>query len=842
MSESNNPSGRSNSLQRMLDLEKQYMFGRLHAHSQPSAPSNATSQPATTAVIKNATPTRPGILTRRTQGNMQRNRPKSNMPPRDPSLPPQLPPLAINAGAPITMSGSDLLAGHGRDYSPRDEDSTIVPTPSDKYPKVVSFEFPPTESAPAPCHSPSWEAYERRKTEKKTERREREESRNGKAKKLVKQPPASSPYSMQHASASDVDANRGRRRERSDSSTAVNNTSKPPRKARSRSGSFVSLLRAPFEFRRSSIDHDVDSSFIGGIKLEMQRNVTAQQALDHQAVEDESNIHPALRKGKQTDRWSAPLKSPPPLHRAGVDGENQRRYPPITRSKTKYHHKTMSLVSPTAPAVPDLNTIDKWRAKVGLRTLSRPGSHMGLDNDAHLNGPGAVAVDLKQTISEPRDALLFDPTRPTSAASPQKPMHVVFPASPPPREKMLEKKPKLDRSNNVSISSCSTGDTFDTAPSSPPPEPPRRSSKRNSTLSLDGSIPPLPSPRHSSSPQPSPVQDAPTRRSFPLCGDGGFQFKDTAKGKAIEAPVSISQSATYIPSPGFQLPGSSSEDSGSEDFHSTSIVSTPATSRPQSEKSMALEPSRPEPLELQRGKEKSLPAPPTTTYPLHSTDNSEDEMDHIQAVAEKVLDVYNDIAVQPPGLRRRSNSQSTLTTDASMPLPLKEKPLRLRSKYNQPGSSSQNSASPATYLEEARRQPPTAPTQRAHKQRLGPPVSFVLPDSDSDSPVTEKSLPSVPDIVGRSLRHKSTPLLSTSDREPVAKVFVECCNCKYYHDMPSNLYEAMANPESVLSPVDKYGYAGALSTAVKCSWCRHEMSTRCCAGLAATVYIKERLH
>ncbi|KAG8410895.1 hypothetical protein J3459_016923 [Metarhizium acridum] len=840
MSDSNNPSGRSSSLQRMLDLEKQYMFDRLHPHSQPSAPSNAISQPATTTVIKNASPTRPGILTRRTEGNAQRNRPKSNMPPREPSLPPQLPPLVINTGAPITMSRSDLLAGQGRDYSPRDEDSTIVPTPSDKYPKVVSFEFPPTESAPAPCHSPSWEAYERRKTEKKTERREREESRNVKTRKLVKQPPAHSLCSMQHASASDVDANRGRRRERADSSTAVNNAGRPPRKARSRSGSFVSLLRAPFEFRRSSVDHGADSSFIGGIKLEMQRNATTQQALDHQAVEDESNIHPALRKGKQTDRWSAPLKSPPPPHRAGADGGNQRRYPPITRGKTTYHHKTMSLVSPTAPAVPDLNTIDKWRAKVGLKTLSRPGSSMGLDNDAHLNGTGAVAADLKQTTSEPRDALLFDPTRPTSA-SPQKPMHVVFPASPPPREKMLEKKPKLDHSNNVSISSCSTGDTFDTAPSSPPSEPPRRSSKRNSTLSLDGSIPPLPSPKHSSSSQPSPVQDSPPRRSFPLRGDE-FHFKDTAKDHAIEAPVSISQSATYIPSPGFHLLGSSSEDSGSEDFHSTSILSTPATSRPQSEKSMPLEPSKNEPLELERSKEKSLPAPPTTTYPLHSTDNSEDEMDHIQAVAEKVLDVYNDIAVQPPRLRRRSNSQSTLTTDASIPLPLKERPLRLQSKCNQPGSPSQNAASPATYLEEARRQPLTVPTQRAHKQRLGPPVSFVLPDSDSDSAAIEKNPPSVPDIVGRSLRHKSTPLLSTLDREPVAKVFVECCNCKYYHDMPSNLYEAMANPESVLSPVDKYGYASALSTAVKCSWCRHEMSTRCCAGLAATVYIKERLH
>jgi hypothetical protein len=70
-------------------------------------------------------------------------------------------------------------------------------------------------------------------------------------------------------------------------------------------------------------------------------------------------------------------------------------------------------------------------------------------------------------------------------------------------------------------------------------------------------------------------------------------------------------------------------------------------------------------------------------------------------------------------------------------------------------------------------------------------------------------------------------------------MFVECCACSRYHDMPSKLYEAMSNPDDVLSAAD---FAGSVSMTVKCPWCRHEMSTKCCAGFAAMVYIKERFH
>ncbi|KAI9047500.1 hypothetical protein LZ554_008217 [Drepanopeziza brunnea f. sp. 'monogermtubi'] len=77
--------------------------------------------------------------------------------------------------------------------------------------------------------------------------------------------------------------------------------------------------------------------------------------------------------------------------------------------------------------------------------------------------------------------------------------------------------------------------------------------------------------------------------------------------------------------------------------------------------------------------------------------------------------------------------------------------------------------------------------------------------------------------------------------DPIAKMLVVCCSCKYFHDMPSKVYECMTKPYNVITDRD-LGVSGVVSTAVKCPWCGHGMSTACCAGYAAMVYLKERLH
>lgn len=87
------------------------------------------------------------------------------------------------------------------------------------------------------------------------------------------------------------------------------------------------------------------------------------------------------------------------------------------------------------------------------------------------------------------------------------------------------------------------------------------------------------------------------------------------------------------------------------------------------------------------------------------------------------------------------------------------------------------------------------------------------------------------------------------EAKPVAKLFVICCKCKFWHDLPSRLYELMALPQK-LSRSDGSEGAGALDktnqatldTMVKCPWCEHYMTTWCCAGWTTVVYLHERHH
>ena len=79
-------------------------------------------------------------------------------------------------------------------------------------------------------------------------------------------------------------------------------------------------------------------------------------------------------------------------------------------------------------------------------------------------------------------------------------------------------------------------------------------------------------------------------------------------------------------------------------------------------------------------------------------------------------------------------------------------------------------------------------------------------------------------------------------QKPLAKLFVICCQCRFWHDMPSKIYEAMALPVE-LHRADAGKLAGArLDSAVKCPWCEHAMTTQCCEGWTTVVYMHERHH
>jgi hypothetical protein len=139
--------------------------------------------------------------------------------------------------------------------------------------------------------------------------------------------------------------------------------------------------------------------------------------------------------------------------------------------------------------------------------------------------------------------------------------------------------------------------------------------------------------------------------------------------------------------------------------------------------------------------------------------------------------------------------------------------------------------SSAAYLQEARR---SAPNSSRNSSSSRPPHTGALARPALTNGTKPHSSP------GPSAKPIGIAIPPEQQR-PVAKMLVECCHCHFYHDLPSKLYEYMASHESIVE--DKLlGVAGAITTAVKCPWCTHSMSTRCCAGYAAVVYLKERLH
>ncbi|ROT34997.1 hypothetical protein SODALDRAFT_329206 [Sodiomyces alkalinus F11] len=113
------------------------------------------------------------------------------------------------------------------------------------------------------------------------------------------------------------------------------------------------------------------------------------------------------------------------------------------------------------------------------------------------------------------------------------------------------------------------------------------------------------------------------------------------------------------------------------------------------------------------------------------------------------------------------------------------------------------------------------------------------PSASLSSEAAGRSVPASIPVPLRTSRMTSSRKEGGTD--PLAKILVECCHCKFFHDMPSRVYECMVRPHAeVADPA--LGVSGAITTMVNCPWCKHGMTTQCCAGYAAVVYLKERLH
>ena len=206
----------------------------------------------------------------------------------------------------------------------------------------------------------------------------------------------------------------------------------------------------------------------------------------------------------------------------------------------------------------------------------------------------------------------------------------------------------------------------------------------------------------------------------------------------------------------------------------------------------------------------------------------------------------------------RSNPQLQLCDTTAEPLsfaeflpPLKHQPLAKRERQ------SPTRTSPGDSLSKGVSQFPTPITPLSYDSRSSsslfsefelksdpklPQRSPLRPcQLSAQKPATTRAHRSATDVGTLSLNQSADA--NNIGTKPVAKLFVICCNCEFWHDMPSKLYEAMALPIELRKSHTSVASAGArLETAVKCPWCEHAMTTSCCQGWTTVVYLHERHH
>lgn len=207
--------------------------------------------------------------------------------------------------------------------------------------------------------------------------------------------------------------------------------------------------------------------------------------------------------------------------------------------------------------------------------------------------------------------------------------------------------------------------------------------------------------------------------------------------------------------------------------------------------------------------------------------------------------------------RPRSNPQLQTQSTASNTLPsldflpqLKHQPLVKRERQSPSRPAAIDSASTTVsqcppLIAPLAYQPPS-PSSSSSEPDLKPDLKLLprspLRPSQFPVPTTTRANRSATDV--GTLSFPQTAIAENLGAKPVAKLFVICCKCKFWHDLPSKLYEAMALPMELHKAQTGEGrVAGArLETAVKCPWCEHAMTTSCCQGWTTVVYLHERHH
>ncbi|GKT41820.1 uncharacterized protein ColSpa_02001 [Colletotrichum spaethianum] len=232
-----------------------------------------------------------------------------------------------------------------------------------------------------------------------------------------------------------------------------------------------------------------------------------------------------------------------------------------------------------------------------------------------------------------------------------------------------------------------------------------------------------------------------------------------------------------------------------------------------------------------------FPSPLTSASLTSPQEYDQREQRQAENVAAPVQDAPSCAVQRQPSLTK-SRSSPDLVLDTSFLPKLKHQPLVPRALIPAPPPRSSKRGSVSNLAGKAATQA-AQPSDAAWRKSA---VALKAPANPSSYLEEARKSMQGPPGPPRSNRVSRASIVPPNGApEPVAKMLVECCSCKFLHDMPSKVYECMANPEGKVED-RKLGVSGVISTTVKCPWCSHGMTTRCCAGYAAVIYLKEKLH
>ncbi|KAJ9296952.1 hypothetical protein DTO271G3_4713 [Paecilomyces variotii] len=167
---------------------------------------------------------------------------------------------------------------------------------------------------------------------------------------------------------------------------------------------------------------------------------------------------------------------------------------------------------------------------------------------------------------------------------------------------------------------------------------------------------------------------------------------------------------------------------------------------------------------------------------------------------------------------------------------------------------------------------PSVPTRNKSDDHV-PNITTASNPSSSSSPKEQSDIAPSPTTAmitsngtSSSNHNIKKPTALQQSSKSLAKIFVICCHCKFWHDIPSKIYATLALPEhyhhhnssnnrpssqrtsstSPLVPLNQRSNSipnsNSNSRSVKCCWCNHNMNKSCCEGWTTIVYKHERLH